>query len=97
MYKVIRILDKIDLRINLDLACPAQEVRGNWLRLRRKAFKSRVGNTFVKSVTQRHNFFTNRIVPRWNKLPETVVSASSLVVFKSALDGHHKRFGCYGH
>ena len=103
MYKVVRGLDEIEwtksplLRTDIDLEGPAQGVRGNRLRLRREAFKSRVKNKFAKAVTLRHNFFTNRVVPRWNKLPETVVSAPSLVSFKSALDGHHKRFGCYGH
>ena len=89
MNKVVRGLDEIE--------GPAQGVRGNRLRLRRETFKSRVKNKFPKAVTLIHNFFTNRVVPRWNKLPETVVSAPSLVSFKSALDGHHKRFGCYGH
>ena len=48
MYKVIRGLDEIELtkspilRTDIDLVGPAQGVRGNRLRLRRKAFKSRV-------------------------------------------------------
>ena len=50
-----------------------------------------------KSATQRHNFFRNRLVPRWNKLPEVVVSTLSLVAFKSDLYEHHKSVGCYGH
>ena len=79
------------------MVSPAQGVRGNRLRLRREAFKSRVRNKFARSVTLRHSFFTNRVVSRWNKLPKTAVSAPSLVSFKSALDRHHKRFGCYGH
>ena len=66
-------------------------------RLRREAFKTRVRYKFAKSVTQRHNNFTNRVVPRWNKLPETIVFAPSLVALKSALGWHHKRFGCYGY
>ena len=40
----------------------------------------------AKSVRQRHNFFTNRVVPRWNKLPEKVLLDQSLIVFKPALD-----------
>ena len=98
MHKVIRGLDEIDwtkyplLRTNIDFTDPAQGMRGNRLRLQRKAFKSSARNIFARSVTQRHSFFTNRVSPRWNKLPETVVSAPSLNMFKSALDGHHKRF-----
>ena len=77
-------MDKVPvLRTDIDLVDPAQGVRDNRLRLRREAFKSRLRNKFAKSVTLRHNFFTNRVVPRWNKLPETAVSTSSLVSFKA--------------
>ena len=67
MYKVVRGLDEIEwtksplLRTDIDLEGPAQGVRGNRLRLRREAFKSRVKNKFAKAVTLRHNFFTNRV------------------------------------
>ena len=39
-------------------------------------------------------FFTNRIINRWNGLPEHVVSAESLNVFKNKLDKHweHLKF-----
>ena len=32
----------------------------------REALKSSARNTFASSVTQRHNFFTNRVTPRRN-------------------------------
>ena len=57
MYKVIKSLDEIEwtkspvLRTDIYLVGPAQGVRGNRLRLRREAFKSRVINKFAKSVT----------------------------------------------
>ena len=35
----------------------------------------------------RAKFFTNRVVPLWNKLPEAVVSCATVIAFKSALDG----------
>ena len=72
-------------------------MRGNRLRLRRESLKSRTRNNLARLVTQRNNFMTNRVVPRWNKLPETVASVQSLFAFKSVLDGYHKRFGYYGH
>ena len=103
IYKVIRGLYEIDwtksplLRTDIDFTGLAQGFRGNRLILQREAFKSSARNKFARTVTQRHNFFTNRVTPRWNKLPETVVSAPSLNMFKSALDGHHKKFGCNGH
>ena len=79
----------------MDFTGPAQGVRGNRLRLRREAFKSSARTKFARSVTQIHNFFINRVAPGWNKL--MVASASMLITFKSALDGHHKIFGCYDH
>ena len=85
------------LRKNIYFKGLVQGVRGDRLRLRREAFKSSARNKLARSVTQVHNFFTNRVTPRWNKRPETVISAPSLITFKSALDGHHKRFGYYGH
>ena len=36
------------------------------------------------------------VVPRSNKLSEIVVSVRYLDAFKSALEWHHKVFGCYG-
>ena len=65
---------------------PASSVRGNSLRLRRESFKSRLRNDFSQSVTVRHNFFLNRVVPTWNSLPDDVVTSSSLNSFKNALD-----------
>ena len=78
MYKVFRGLDEIKwtkasvLISNVGLTDPAQGVRGNQIRLRRKTFRSRLRNNFSQ-YTQRHNFFTNTLVPPWNKIPETVV------------------------
>ena len=101
MYKVVRGQDEIEwtkpsvLRSDVGLTDPVEGIRGNQIRLCRNAFRSRLRNNISRSVTQRYHFFTNSF--RWNKLPETVVSVPSLVAFKSVLDGHHKRFGCYGH
>ena len=36
----------------------------------------------------RKHFFVNRVVDKWNSLPETVVTASSLAVFKKSLFKH---------
>ena len=80
MYKVIRGLDKIEwtkfpvLRTDIDMAGLAQGVRGYRLRLPMEAFKSRVRNKFARSVSQRHNFFTNRVVPRLYKFLGSIFS-----------------------
>ena len=34
----------------------------------------------------RANFFSNRIVNRWNKLPEELINLSNVQAFKKALD-----------
>ena len=44
----------------------------------------------------RHNFFTNRVVSSWNSLPEHVVSAPSVALFKKKLDDFWQESG-YGH
>jgi len=38
----------------------------------------------------RQNFFSLRIVNEWNKLPQDVVEASSVNMFKNRLDRHDK-------
>ena len=45
-----------------------------------KLIKTRVNTTMFQ------NFFTNRIITPWNSLPEEVVTASSLNLFKNKLD-----------
>jgi hypothetical protein len=42
----------------------------------------------VKSCSTRYNFFTNRIIPEWNALPDHVKNASSVNGFKNSLDKH---------
>ena len=54
------------LKTNIELTGPDQVVRGNRLRLSSKIFKSRTRNNFARLVTQRHDVFTSRVVPRWN-------------------------------
>ena len=44
------------------------------------------------STSIRGNFFTNRVIPRWNSLPAHVVEAESVNGFKNAYDSW-KRYG----
>ena len=39
-------------------------------------------------------FFSNRIVDRWNGLPEYVINADSTNSFKNRLDNYWKMTGC---
>ena len=47
----------------------------------------------VKNCQQREKFFTVRAPEAWNKLPDSVVGASSVVSFKRLLDAYFR--GCY--
>jgi len=44
----------------------------------------------------RQNFFSQRVINDWNKLPEDVVDAPSVNSFKNRPDTHWKNTG-YGH
>ena len=40
----------------------------------------------VKTCLPRYNFFINRVVSNWNRLPEETINAKSLNSFKAKLD-----------
>ena len=56
--------------------------RGHSLKLKMSASSKEV----------RHNYFSLRVVSKWNSLPETVVSAPSLNAFKNRLHKHWKTY-----
>ena len=55
---------------------PSTGTRGHNLRLQRNHSRLQI----------RGQFFTNRVIPLWNRLPETAVGCSSVSAFKKALD-----------
>jgi ribonuclease P/MRP protein subunit RPP40 len=58
------------------------QLRGNIMKLTKKRVRSR----------QRAQFFTERVVNHWNKLPNEVVQATSVPEFKSKLDAVWEQF-----
>ena len=62
------------------------ETRGGNHRMKRQMFGSRQMNDHSAAVSTRLNFFLNRIIPYWNKLPVEVVAARSVNSFKAKLD-----------
>ena len=49
--------------------------------------------TIVKKVTNKqmyNNYFSNRVVNNWNKLPSEIVNAESINCFKRLFDKHNK-------
>ena len=42
---------------------------------------------FTKN-NRREHFFSNRIVPHWNKLPSEAIEANNVNIFKNRIDKH---------
>ena len=70
-------LEKIELVNGTNFASSAFGLRGHNLKLRRE---------LVKNCSPRYKFLTNRVVNDWNNLPEGVVKAKNLNIFKASLD-----------
>ena len=74
-YKILKGLDRLDAG-RLFPMLGRSRTRGHSLRIRGKSFRTEM----------RRTFFTQRVVGLWNSLPQRVVEASSLAIFKRELD-----------
>lgn len=63
---------------------PASNIRGHPHRLERQA---------IKNCDQREFFFSNRMVPIWNSIPENIVNAKTTNQFKNLYDKYKKENG----
>ena len=66
------------------------EMGDRWANLQRESFSSKRKNDFCSAVNLRHNFYSNRVVPNWNRLSHHVTSAPSINSFKARLDKRNK-------
>ena len=78
MIEVFKILTGLT-RINPSLLWEVRDGRGG---------KRLVKEYASKGLKARHQFFTYRVIQKWNLLPEKVKTAPSLDCFKSRLDKH---------
>ena len=67
---------------SLRITGPTGSIRGE---------KNRLARQYTKNCDQRDNFFTNRVVPIWNALPEHVINAKSINEFKNRYDQLKKK------
>ena len=83
-YKIIHGLEKVNAEKFFKMA-DGDVTRGHSL----KIYKPRM----VKGLRCRQEFFSQRVIDEWNKLPPQVVNAPSVNFFKSELENHWKRSG----
>ena len=61
---------------NLSLSGPARNIRSH----------KTLNRQLVNSCPARHNFFTNRVIPYWNDLPDEIKNAESVNSFENKFD-----------
>ena len=79
VFKILTNIDKVQEEMYFQ--------RNDDIRTRNNGFKLR-GALFKTNIAK--NFFTNRVIEDWNKLPAGVVGSPSLQTFKTRLDKYYK-------
>ena len=64
---------------------PANNIRNNNIN------SNQFYRQYTKSCDQREYFFSNRVVPLWNKLPNAVTNAKTVNAFKNKYDSFKRR------
>ena len=78
--------DQLDSQY-LFLKIGGSKTRGHRFKVRGERYKS----------VQRGNFFTQRVESVWNKLPEVVVEAGTILSFKKRLDSYMSKMAVEGY
>ena len=86
VYKIMRGTDQLDSQY-LFPKVGESKTRGPRFKVRGERYKS----------VQRGNSFTQRVVNVWNKLPEVVVEAGTILSFKKHLDSYMGTMGGEGY
>ena len=81
---LVKYIEPNRLASSINSTGPAANIRGHAHRLERQA---------VKGCDQREFFFSNRMVPIWNLLPEEIVNAKTTNEFKNLFDKFKKEKG----
>jgi hypothetical protein len=88
MYKdwigrIVNGLEKVNFVKKLNLGPNRRPEGRNYnLRSNNRALEREI----VRNCNPRHNFLTNRVTIWWNKLPNDIVNAPNLNVFKAGID-----------
>ena len=82
VYKIMRGIDQLDSQY-LFPKVGESKARGHRFKVRGERYKS----------VQRGNCFTQRVVSVWNKLPEVVAEAGTILSFKKHLDSYMGKMG----
>ena len=77
VYKIMRGIGQVDSQ-HIFPKVGESKTRGHRFKVRGERHKK----------VQRGNFFTQRVVNVWNKLPEVIVEASTILSFKKHLDSY---------
>ena len=86
VYKITRGIDQLDSQ-HIFPKVGESKTRGHRFKVRGERYKS----------VQRGSFFTQRVVSVWNKLPEVVVEAGTILSFKKHLDSYMVTMGVEGY
>ena len=78
----------LSTNVDYELTNPVK-YRSNTYNLR--GHSMRVTKELVKQCKIRDNFLTKRVVNDWNKLPQEIISAKSVISFKAKLDNWLER------